>query len=216
MSAAPHLVPGESTPSAKPARHRQASLHVIPGRAPKLGRNAFGLLIGGILLLGLLTVLLLNTVLAQGAFTIHTLERSATALEVQQQALERQVEALETPESLQQKALALGMVQAGNPVFLRLRDHRVLGVPQTVTSPSASPTASSAPAVAPSPSAAATSQPRATASPKVGAAVPPPEGAESQAGAAAGAPSTQPSPRSSAAATGDGAAAIPVAPVAAP
>ena len=207
MSAAPQLIQRDAVTPSAPGSTR---LHVITGRTPRLGRNAFGLLIGAILILGLLTVLLLNTVLAQGAFTIHTLEKSATSLEVQQQALERQVAALETPESLQLKATALGMVRANTPVFLRLRDHRVLGVPQAVTLPQPSASATAPPQPVPSPSA-STVKSGSSPKPTIGKAVPAPEGAESQAAAVAGAPrqTTSPSPAPTHRAAGDGAVVVP-------
>ena len=135
MSAATHL--------AAPASHRTdvapsapvdspPRLSVVPRGTPRLGRNAFGLLIGALLGCGLMAVLLLNTVLAQGAFAIHSLEQEATALEIQQQALEQEVALLDTPGSLARRARDLGMVRSPLAAFLRLRDGQVLGVP-TVT-----------------------------------------------------------------------------------
>ena len=132
MSAATHLEApasrrtdvASSAPVDLPPR-----LRVVPRGTPRLGRNAFGLLIGALLGCGLMAVLLLNTVLAQGAFAIHSLEQEATALEIQQQALEQEVALLDTPGSLARRARDLGMVRSPLAAFLRLRDGQVLGVP---------------------------------------------------------------------------------------
>lgn len=140
MSAAPALLAPDELPASLPeslpepgsaAPGRAAPrLRVIPARAPRMGRTAFGLLVGGILAVGLLVALLLNTVLAQGAFAIHELERRASDLEVQQQELQRQVAALGAPETLNRRARALGMVETPSTAFLRLRDGKVRGQAQ--------------------------------------------------------------------------------------
>jgi hypothetical protein len=44
--------------------------------------------------------------------------------------LEKQVRTLESPQNLSDRALGMGMVPNPNPVFLRLSDGRVLGVPE--------------------------------------------------------------------------------------
>jgi hypothetical protein len=125
------------------------------------------------LLAGLLAVLLLNTVLAQGAFAIHSLELTATALDISHQELAGEVAALDTPAALEQRARSLGMVQANNPVFLRLHGHRVLGKPDVAQAP-----VKPAPVVKPAPGAkpAATSPAAKSAAPKPSAAQPAPTG----------------------------------------
>jgi len=136
MSAATHLAAPSSgrTPEVAPVAPTNTAPHlrIVPRGTPRLGRNAFGLLIGALLACGLMAVLLLNTVLAQGAFAIHSLEEEATALEIRQQALEQEVAILDTPGSLARRARDLGMVRSPLAAYLRLSDGRVLGVP-TVT-----------------------------------------------------------------------------------
>ena len=169
MSAATHLEApasrrtdvASSAPVDLPPR-----LRVVPRGTPRLGRNAFGLLIGALLGCGLMAVLLLNTVLAQGAFAIHSLEQEATALEIQQQALEQEVALLETPGSLARRARDLGMVRSPLAAFLRLSDGQVLGVPtvtpgrprtlgRVVAAAPAAPAAAAAPAAPAAPAASA-------------------------------------------------------------
>ena len=215
MSAAPALSPRDH--AAAPVERALHRLRALPGGRRRLGTTAFGLTMGGLLVVGLLLVLLLNTVLAQGAFAIHTLEQQATVLKIQQQQLAQEVAALDTPDALRQRAENLGMVRVNTPVFLRLKDGKVLGHATTVpgtraalptvtrASPAPSSAASSSTSTSGSGSKAATSATKAAASkaapvqakPTAGdAAVPAPEGAEVAAagGGSSGAVSDQAKP----------------------
>lgn len=87
----------------------------------------FGILVGLILLAGLITMLVINTSLAQGAFRVSELTRQSTDLIQQQQALEKAVASQQTPGNLEARARALGMIPQSTPVFLRLSDGKVLG-----------------------------------------------------------------------------------------
>ncbi|HEY4569276.1 MAG TPA: hypothetical protein VIH10_07415, partial [Kribbella sp.] len=73
---------------------------------------------------------LLNTELQSGTFEITKLNSQADQLRDQQEQLEKQVRTLESPQNLSDRALGMGMVPNPNPVFLRLSDGRVLGVPE--------------------------------------------------------------------------------------
>ncbi len=208
MSAAPALSPRDH--AAVPVERALHKLRAIPGGRRRLGTTAFGLVMGGLLVVGLLLVLLLNTVLAQGAFAIHTLEQQATALEIQQQQLAQEVAALDTPEALRQRAEDLGMVRVDTPVFLRLKDGKVLGhvttVPgtraalPTVTTSAPAPSSAAASSTAGSTSATKSSTSKAAPAQKKAAAgdaaVPAPEGAEVAAagGGSSGAVSDQAKP----------------------
>jgi hypothetical protein len=79
-----------------------------------------------VLALGLLGLLFLNTVLAQDAYRAHDLQRSGVVLADQEQALLRQVDALNDAAALAARARALGMVPANEPRFL-LPNGRLLG-----------------------------------------------------------------------------------------
>jgi hypothetical protein len=105
------------------------SPRVRPARAP------FVVLVLVLLTGGLLSLLLLNTVLAQDAFVLYDLKKRAAALADREQALQQQVAAEAAPHLLASRARKLGMVPAENPVFLRLSDGRILGVPRPATAP---------------------------------------------------------------------------------
>jgi hypothetical protein len=87
-----------------------------------------------ILTLGLLGMLLVNTALATGAFTLSELQTKAVQLKESEQALSEQLARAESPVLLEEAARALGMVPQDVPVFLRLEDGAILGnpIPQPV------------------------------------------------------------------------------------
>jgi hypothetical protein len=124
--------PASSRPAAKPAaaRTRRPALREVPAPAPAVaGNGMFALIVAGLLVLGMLGLLVLNTTLAQGAFEIGALTKVQRDLAVNEQRLLQKVAQAEAPESLQRRADALGMVPAQAPVFLRLADSKVLGRP---------------------------------------------------------------------------------------
>jgi len=110
----------------EPARPALRVLEPAPFRAP---RGPFVLAIGAVLTLGLLGVLLLNTVVAQDAFAVSALQQKSAALADQEQALTQAVAAADSPQRLESRARTLGMVPTENPAFLRLADGKVLGKP---------------------------------------------------------------------------------------
>lgn len=96
---------------------------------PGVRTAPFVVLVVTLLAAGLVGLLMLNTVLAQDAFVLKDLRRTAAALTDQQQALMQDVAAAASPAQLAARARELGMVENRNPVFIRLADARVLGVP---------------------------------------------------------------------------------------
>jgi hypothetical protein len=78
---------------------------------------------------GLVGLILMSTVLQAQSFEAARLDRQATALETRQQAIAREVERLQSPANVADRAIAIGMVPPANPAFLRLSDGRVLGKP---------------------------------------------------------------------------------------
>jgi hypothetical protein len=122
-------------PASRPAarsttRPRRAALREVAPAAPAVaGNGMFALIVTGLLVLGMIGLLVLNTTLAQGAFEIGSLTQVQRDLAVNEQRLLQSVARAEAPESLQQRADALGMVPAQAPVFLRLADRKVLGRP---------------------------------------------------------------------------------------
>lgn len=131
MTAAPLEAPrtapltARSTPRGAPLR--RPSLELVPQARVSARRTPFAAVVVSLLAAGLLGLLVLNTVLAQDAFRLHTLKAESRALEDREQVLQREVEALRAPQALAARAGALGMVQAGPPAFLRLPDGAVLG-----------------------------------------------------------------------------------------
>ncbi len=109
--------------SARPpaARSRPAAARRAAPRAP------FVLLIVGLLGGALVSLLLLNTVLAKDAFTLTRLQQSNKQLEQQRQALEEENAREGSPASLGKKAKALGMKEAEDPAFFYTETGRASG-----------------------------------------------------------------------------------------
>ncbi len=116
------------------ARGRRASrphLRVVsPLRPERASRGVFALVVLGGLAVGMVAILLINTSLAQGAFTISALKAEQGQLLEQEQALIESVAALGAPESLETRARELGMVPSENPVFLDVTTGEVMGKPK--------------------------------------------------------------------------------------
>lgn len=117
-------------PVRPPARRRPVLREVPPAPATVAGSGVFALVVVGLLVAGMGVLLVLNTTLAQGAFVISSLTRTQNQLAVQEQQLLQQVAQEEAPESLQARAVQLGMVPVPAPVFLRLADGAILGTPE--------------------------------------------------------------------------------------
>lgn len=105
-------------------------LRVVPMPAFRAPRGPFAIVVGAVLTIGLLGVLLLNTVVAQDAFSLSELQQRSTDLADREQALTQAVARDESPQRLAARARDLGMVRNQNPVFLRLSDGKVLGEPK--------------------------------------------------------------------------------------
>jgi len=124
-----------AAPAPAPPSPRERHLTIVPPRRWRAPRAPFVLLVITLLVGGLVTLLLLNTALAQGAFVIHDLESQSAQLADREQALQQEVALEASPARLAKRARQLGMVPSENPVFLRTSDGRVLGVPQPATAP---------------------------------------------------------------------------------
>ncbi|WP_232248399.1 FtsB/FtsL family cell division protein [Streptacidiphilus rugosus] len=114
------------------------------GRSAKAGRGPFALLVMVLLATGLIALLMLNTALSQGGFTVSKLQRQTTSLQNERQGLQQQIDGWSAPDALAARARGLGMVPSGNPAFLT-DNGRTLGAPSPLPaapSPTASPSAS--------------------------------------------------------------------------
>ena len=97
------------------------------------GRTVFVLACLALLVGGLITLLLINTALAQGSFRLHELSSNSRQLADESQALNEDIAGQASPGRLSQRAAGLGMVPSGSVAFLRLSDGKVLGVASAAT-----------------------------------------------------------------------------------
>lgn len=113
--------------------HRASRPHlrmVSPLRPERAGRGVFALVVTGLLGVGMVVILVINTSLAQGAFTVEELKSEQATLLQQEQTLAEVVAAAAAPENLERQARSLGMVPSENPVFLNVTTGKVLGKPK--------------------------------------------------------------------------------------
>jgi hypothetical protein len=110
-------------PKAAPAppRGKSAPRAAAPPRTP------FVLLVVALLSGALVSLLLLNTVLAQDAFTLTRLQQSTKQLEQQRQEYAADNAREDSPDNLARKAKALGMVQPTQPAFIDVPSGQVVG-----------------------------------------------------------------------------------------
>jgi hypothetical protein len=111
-------------------------LTVVPAIGRRTSRLPFVAVVIAVLGLGLVGLLLLNTSMERGAFTVTALRAESSALTLRQQALQLDVAGLQQPQSLAQRAVGLGMVPDPGPAFLDLgsgavRGHSAAGVAGT-------------------------------------------------------------------------------------
>ncbi len=168
--------PAEATPRATAGRppvaawlpRRSRQVRAPGGRPP---RHRILLACTAALALGLVAVLLLNTVISQRAFQQHDLEIQLILLAEEEERLARAVQLAESPVEVERAARELGMVPAAAPVFLRLADGAILGEPVPAPAPTGPVSFDGAPGVQPTPtpspdtSASGTPAPGATPSP---------------------------------------------------
>lgn len=102
-------------------------LTVVPRLVRRTRHVPFVVLVVAVLAAGLVGLLLLNTSMERGAFQVTSMRDQTAALSVRQQALELQVAALQRPQNVAERAVALGMVQDPSPAFLKLSTGSVLG-----------------------------------------------------------------------------------------
>jgi hypothetical protein len=121
--------PSKSRVTPAPAKRPQPKLRIVYGAPFRPPRMPFVIFVVSLLAAGLVGLLLLNTQLQSGTFQVTALNKQADQLRDQQEQLEKQVRTLESPQNLADRALRMGMVPNPNPVFLRLSDGQVLGVP---------------------------------------------------------------------------------------
>ena len=103
-------------------------LRVVTGAPPRRGGAAFGIICATLLAAGLIGLLLLNTALVQGSFTLHDLRATSGQISDAEDVLTQSLTASRSPANLAAKAASMGMVPAQSAAFLRLSDGTVIGV----------------------------------------------------------------------------------------
>ncbi len=103
-------------------RTSQVALKLVPDlsdgkQADRKFFATFVSVVGGI---GLMFLLLINTLLAQDAFELTSLKLEAKLVSDEREAIARQIDKLSSPEALAKSATALGMKPSENPTFLSL------------------------------------------------------------------------------------------------
>lgn len=122
-------------------KHRLSRPHlrmVSPLRAERASRGMFALIVTGLLIVGMVVVLVINTTIAQGAFTVSELQAQQAALTHEEQDLSRSIADAAAPDVLEQKARAMGMVPSESPVFLN-PDGSIVGKPKPARGTTAQP-----------------------------------------------------------------------------
>ncbi len=120
-----------ATRGARSHRADRPHLRIVsPLRPERASRGMFAVIVGAVLVLGMVAILVINTTLAQGAFTISELQARQAELAQNEQSLAEGVAAAAAPKALEREARSLGMVPSENPVFLQVPSGRVLGSPK--------------------------------------------------------------------------------------
>ncbi|MEH1102071.1 septum formation initiator family protein [Micromonospora sp. CPCC 205561] len=109
---------------------RQPRLRVAPPPPVKVPRAPFAALVVVLVVGGVLGILLVNTKINENAFRLEKLQEQQAKLDVEQQQLTKQIADAEAPGNLEAQARRLGLVEAGEPAYIRLPDGKVIGVPQ--------------------------------------------------------------------------------------
>jgi hypothetical protein len=106
------------TPERRVAVPARRPVRTVERRATTAPQAPFAVLVVGLLGGALVSLLLLNTVLAQQAFTVGELQQENQRLDERKQALQEDITRETGPEVLHAKARRLGMRDAGQPVYL--------------------------------------------------------------------------------------------------
>lgn len=129
--------PGPATVAPSETTRRRTAPSTRTRVAPPMRRPAgrrtstapkapFGLLIVALLGGGLVSLVLLNTVLAQDAFTLSELQRGNQRLNERKHALQEDIARESGPQVLRAKARGLGMRDIDHPAFIDPRTGRVI------------------------------------------------------------------------------------------
>lgn len=98
------------------------ALKLVPdlSEGKQADRKFFALFVSVVGGIGLMFLLLINTLLAQDAFELTSLKLEAKLVSDEREAIARQIDKISSPEALAKSATALGMKPSENPTFLSL------------------------------------------------------------------------------------------------
>ncbi|MER7443101.1 septum formation initiator family protein [Micromonospora avicenniae] len=119
---------GSGASAARPPR-----LRVAPPPPMSVPRAPFAALIVVLVVGGVLGILLVNTKINENAFKLEKLQQQQARLDLEQEQLKAQIADAEAPGNLAAQARKLGLVESGEPAYIRLPDGRTIGVPQPAT-----------------------------------------------------------------------------------
>lgn len=114
-------------------------LRVMPARFAASGNGAFATLCIVLLTVGLIALLLLNTVLAQGSLTMGQLQQESTTLANSASNLQVEIAAASAGGALAAKAEQMGMVRSNERAYIDLSTGKVSGTAYPATSYQALP-----------------------------------------------------------------------------
>lgn len=114
-------------------------LIVVTRAQPRHSALPFTVLCTLIIAVTLLTVLFLNISMSDTSYQISRLQSQSRTLEDTRQGLQEQDAKLGTPQELQARAEALGMVPSGETAYIDLSSGTVIGDPQPAGAPAAGP-----------------------------------------------------------------------------
>lgn len=126
--AVPHKVASRPRGGSRPQSKR--GLRLVTPVANRVRRAPFVVVLLAIIGNGLVGLILISTAMQAQTFELAKLTAEARELEVAEEALQREVRELESPENLGPLAVAHGMVPNQTPVYLQLSDGTVKGSPK--------------------------------------------------------------------------------------
>ena len=100
----------------------QVVLKLVPdiSSGKQADRKFFAKFVTVVGVIGLMFLLLINTLLAQDAFELTSLKLEAKLVSDEREAIARQMDKLSSPDALARAATGLGMKPSENPTFLSL------------------------------------------------------------------------------------------------
>jgi cell division protein FtsL len=113
-----------------PRPQSKRALRLVAPVAKRARRTPFVVVLLAIVGSGLVGLILISTAMQAQTFELAELTTQARELETRQEALQREVSELESPENLGPLAVQHGMVPSQAPVYLQLSDGTVRGSPK--------------------------------------------------------------------------------------